>query len=125
MLRQRAKQKEITGCEMYVLLRSLRIFRQDRISNEEIRRKIGSEGTLFQDIERNQLIQYGHIQRIEDERLSKKVVMEWVTPYHQNRRMRKSWKEGILRAAICLSAQDLRVGMWNDRINWMIGIGQC
>ena len=40
--------------KMDVHQRSLRISRQDRISNEEIRKKMGIEGTLFQDIERNQ-----------------------------------------------------------------------
>jgi hypothetical protein len=56
--------KRIEAVEMDALRRSMRISRMDKIRNEEIRLRMGIEGTIINDIERKQLNWYGHVQRM-------------------------------------------------------------
>ncbi|CAG9833888.1 unnamed protein product [Diabrotica balteata] len=106
---------------MDVFKRSLGISRRERVRNKEEIRRIGIDGYLTTDIERKQLIWYGHVQRIEDTRLPKKI-MQWVPPNRKKRgRPKKTWKEGVTKA---MSTRDLRDGQWDDRRTWKLGIGQ-
>lgn len=101
--------------------RTLGISRRDRVRNEEIQQRIGIEGSLATDIERQQLMWYGHVQRMDDTRLPKQI-MQWI-PQHRRKRGRpkKTWNEGVTRA---MSARNLSEGQWNDRKTWKLGIGQ-
>lgn len=67
--------KKLEIVEMDAMRRSLRISRMDKIRNENIKQKMGIEGTIVQDIEQKQLIWYGHINLMDDKRLPK--AMEW------------------------------------------------
>ena len=53
MMHERTKQKELQAVEMDMLQRFPRISRQNRILIQEIRRMMGTEATLIQNIERN------------------------------------------------------------------------
>ncbi|XP_012228171.2 uncharacterized protein [Linepithema humile] len=104
--------RKLEAVEMDAIKRSLRISRKDRIQNEEVRRRMGIDGTLYDDIERMQLIWYGHVQRMGEERLPKKI-MKWVPQQRCKRgRPKKTWKEGVVRA---MSTRDLRDGQWDNR----------
>ncbi|XP_045477899.1 uncharacterized protein LOC123683046 [Harmonia axyridis] len=106
---------------MDILRRSLGVSRLQKIRNEEIRRLMGVDGTLYEDIEAKQLIWYGHLQRMDEQRLPKKV-FEWVPAQRRKRgRPKKTWNEGVIKA---MSSRDLRQGQWNDRKGWRKGIGQ-
>lgn len=49
-----------------------RIARLDRIRNEEVKQIIDTKGFIVEDISRKQLILYGHVERMNSNRLQKK-----------------------------------------------------
>jgi hypothetical protein len=78
---------------MDALRRSCRISRKDRIRNVAIRQQIGLEETIIKEIEQNQLIWYGHVQRMAEGRLSK-VALKWMPKQRRARgRSKKNWME--------------------------------
>ncbi|XP_030758794.1 uncharacterized protein LOC115884375 [Sitophilus oryzae] len=93
-----ANRKKLEAVEMDAYRRTLGISRRDRVRNEEIQERIGIEGSLATDIERQQLMWYGDVQRMDDTRLPKQI-MQWI-PQHRRKRGRpkKTWKEGVTRA---------------------------
>lgn len=116
-----SNRRKLEATEMDAFRRTLGISRMDRIRNEEIRLRMGIEGTIINDIESKQLVWYGHVRRMDETRLPKKV-MEWVPSARRKRgRPRKTWKEGVSKA---MSARDLREGQWEDRRSWKLGVGQ-
>ncbi|XP_030759306.1 uncharacterized protein LOC115884770 [Sitophilus oryzae] len=56
-----ANRKKLEAVEMDAYRRTLGISRRDRVRNEEIQQRIGIEGSLATDIERQQLMWYGHV----------------------------------------------------------------
>lgn len=76
--------RRLETVEMDVLRRSLGVSRLQKIRNEEIRRLMGVDGTLYEDIEAKQLIWYGHLQRMDEQRLPKKV-FEWIPAQRRKR----------------------------------------
>ncbi|XP_030757399.1 uncharacterized protein LOC115883217 [Sitophilus oryzae] len=116
-----ANRKKLEAVEMDAYRRTLGISRRDRVRNEEIQERIGIEGSLATDIERQQLMWYGDVQRMDDTRLPKQI-MQWIPQHRRKRgRSKKTWKEGVTRA---MSARNLSEGQWNDRKTWKLGIGQ-
>ena len=106
---------------MDVVRRALRISRPERNSNEEVRRKADIKGTLFQDIERSQLIWYDHFQRMDDERMSK-TARQWVPLYRQMLgKLRNPEKKRYIK-----SHDYTRSPGRNEEgsVEWMLGIGQ-
>ncbi|KAL3271963.1 hypothetical protein HHI36_022432 [Cryptolaemus montrouzieri] len=65
--------KKVETTEMDAIRRSTRISTRDRIQNGEIRRRVGLEDTLTNEIDRRQLICYGHVQKMDNYRLPKQV----------------------------------------------------
>lgn len=113
--------RKLEATEMDVFRRSLGISRRDRIRNDDVRQRMGIDGSIMTDIEQKQLIWYGHVQRMEERRLPK-IAMNWVPPNRRKRgRPKKTWIEGIRKA---MSTRDLREEQWNNRIEWKLGIGQ-
>lgn len=113
--------RKLEATEMDAFRRSLRVSRRDKIRNDDIRQRIGIDGSLTTDIERQQLIWYGHVQRMDETRLPKKI-MNWIPPNRRKRgRPKKTWKEGITKA---MSSRDLRDDQWDNRAMWKLGIGQ-
>lgn len=84
---ERSKRK-LEATEMDAIRRSTRMSRRDRIRNEEIKQRMGVEGTIIDDIERKQLVWYGHVQRMDDNtkqiKLSKQI-MQWILPGKRRR----------------------------------------
>ena len=70
-------------------------FREDKIRNTIIKQKMSVVRSLLDDIKTNQLKWYGHVQRMEEGRLPKKV-MKWSRPGRRKRgRPKATWAEGI------------------------------
>ena len=63
--------------EMDFWRRSARISRKDRIGSTVIKQKMNAVRSVLDDIKTNQLQRYGHVQRMEEGRLSKEV-MKWI-----------------------------------------------
>lgn len=113
--------RKIEAVEMDAIRRSMRISRKERVRNDEIRRRMGVEGTVVQDIERQQLRWYGHVQRMPEERIPKQTLI-WIPAEKRRRgRPKKSWIEGIKKA---MSERNLAEGQWDNRQEWKSGIGQ-
>ena len=71
--------------------------------------------SLLGDIKTKQLKWYGHVQRMEEGRLTKKV-MNWSPPGRRKRgRSKLTWAEGI-RGLV--GEKGLMEEDWNDRGNW-------
>ena len=95
--------------------RSGRISRKDKIRNNIIKQKMNVTRSLLDDIKTKQLQWYGHVQRIEAERLSKEV-MKWRPPGRRKRgRPKLTWAEGIRGL---MGEKGLMQEDWNDRSNW-------
>jgi hypothetical protein len=83
---------------MDALRRSSRISRKDKSRNVTIRQQIGLEETIIKEIEQNQLIWYGHVERMAEGRLPKRS-LKWMPKQRRARaRPKKTWMEGIKQA---------------------------
>jgi hypothetical protein len=86
---------------MDVLRRSARKSRLERIKNEHIKEIMGvkEKPDITDIIERKRLQSYGHVKRMQEDRLPK-LIMEWIPEKKKKRgRPRKTWMEGV-RAAM-------------------------
>ena len=118
---QKIIKKRVEDAEMDALRRSSRISRKDRIRNVTIRQQIGLEETIIKGIEQNQLTWYGHVQRMEEERLTK-IALKWMPKQKRARgRPKKNWMEGIKKA---MNERNLSEGQWEDRKQWSLSVGQ-
>jgi hypothetical protein len=62
-----------------------KISKQERIRNVTIRQQIGLEETIIKEIKQNQLIWYGHVQRMAEGRLPK-IALKWMPKQKRTRR---------------------------------------
>lgn len=68
--------------------------RSNKNRNEVVKERMREGETIITDIVRKQPVYYGHMYRISNERLSKKV-MKWVPQERrEKRRANKTWIEG-------------------------------
>ena len=87
---------KILATEMEVLRRSARKSRLERITNEHIKEmmEVKEDLDIIDIIERKRLQWYGHVKRMQEERLPK-LIMEWIPEERRKRgRPRKTWMEG-------------------------------
>jgi hypothetical protein len=92
---------KILSTEMDVLRRSARKSRIERIKNEHIKgiMEVKEKPDIIDIIERKRLQWYGHVKRMQEERLPK-LIIEWIPGKRRKRgRPRKTWMEGV-RAAM-------------------------
>ncbi|XP_045471806.1 uncharacterized protein LOC123678703 [Harmonia axyridis] len=110
-----------TATEMDFWRRSAGRSRIERIRNEGIREIMGVKSNIVNDIRTKQLIWFGHVQRMPDNRIPKKI-FKW-TPQGLRRRgrPRKSWREGVDK-----EMRDTGLGeeLWRDRAEWRLEIGR-
>ena len=70
----------------------------DRIRNEEVRARTGVRSELAKRVDTNVLRWYGHVERMDEERLVKKVVNAKVDGRSMRGRPRYGWMDGVKRA---------------------------
>lgn len=117
----KAMERKLLATEMDFLRRAARKSRLERVTNEEIRRITKKEETIMEEIQRKQLVWYGHVNRMGDDRLPR-MVMNWRPTERRKRgRPRETWLKGITRA---MSLRELQEGEWNDRRRWQQGTGR-
>lgn len=107
--------EKIDVVEMDFLRRACRISRLDRVRNEDIRRRTGRIFTTSERIESRQLIWYGHVQRMGDQRWPKRAMK--YTPQNRRKRGRPkiSWKDGITNI---MRDRAIEEGEWKDKDKW-------
>ena len=106
--------KKILSTEMDVLRRSARKLRIERIKYEHIKEIMGVKGKpdIIDIIERERLQWYGHIKRMQGERVPK-LITEWIPGERRKKgRPRKTWMEGV-RAA--MKTRHLEADQWLNR----------
>lgn len=113
--------KMLNATEMDFWRRAAGKSKRERVTNERIREIMGISHTLIDDIRTMQLKWYGHVQRMNDERLPKQV-LTWKPPGKRRRgRPRRSWREGIDNE---IREREIEENMWEDRDRWRLGIGR-
>jgi len=118
---QKIIKRRVEATEMDVLRRSSRISTKERIRNVTIRQQIGLEEIIVKEIEQNQLIWYGHVQRMAEGRLPK-IALKWMPKQKRARgRPKKNWMEGIRKT---MNERNLNQGQWEDRKHWSVSVGQ-
>jgi len=80
------------------------------------------DGNIEEDTRKEQLIWYGHVKRMEEERLPKQL-LEWHAEGRRRRgRPRTTWKQDIVTA---MAERNLQEGDWMDRERWKtLGTGR-
>lgn len=95
---------------------SLTLF--DKIRNEEIRERMEATETIIETINTKQLKWYGHLQRMSEERIPKKV-WNWTPPQRNKRgRPRKKWVTNI---KIEMEKRGLQEEDWKNKKIWRFG----
>jgi hypothetical protein len=108
------QRNKILSTEIDVLRRSARKSRLERIKNEHVKEIMGvkEKPNIIDIIERKRLQWYGHVKRMQEERLPK-LITEWIPGKRRKRgRPRKTWMEGV-RAA--MKTRHLEVDQWLNR----------
>ena len=111
----------LKATEMDFWRRSAGISRRDHVRNERVREIMDAKETIVHEIMTKQLVWYGHVQRMADDRLPKKI-LEYVPPGRRRRgRPAKSWISGIQdEMRRCQLPEDL----WGDRWEWRLGVAE-
>lgn len=113
------ERRRLNVLEMKCLRGMLGVTRRDRIRNEEIRRRVGVNMTLPQRVDRKVLGWFGHVERMGDDRLVKKVLRADVWGVRGRGRARFGWMDGVKQA---LASRDVRLDearvMALDRVRW-------
>jgi hypothetical protein len=108
---------------MYVLRRSARKSRMERIKNEHIQEIMGvkEKANIIDITERKRPQWYDHVKRKQEDRLPI-LIMEWLPGERRKRgRPRKTWMEGV-RAA--MKTRYLEADQWLNRKEWCLGSGR-
>ena len=109
------KAKTINSTEMDFWRRSARISKKDKIRNNIIKQEMNVTRSLLEDIKTKQLKWYGHVQRMEEGRLPKKVV-NCIPPGRRKRsRPKLTWAEEIRGL---MEKKGLMEEERNDRDKW-------
>ena len=105
--------------EMNCLRNISGIRRIDRVLNVEIRRRCGTNVSVSQRIDQSVLRRFGHVERMRDERMAKRVYESNVRGVRRRGRPRKCWINGVkeVLARKGLNIQEAKVSV-QDRNEW-------
>lgn len=108
-------QNKLLALEMDFWRRSAKISRLQHIRNEVVKQKMHVEQDIVEEIRRRQLLWYGHMKRMPEDRIPRKA-FEW-TPFQRKKkgRPRTEWKKEIDTG---MEERGLEEGDWQDRARW-------
>ncbi|CAG9839552.1 unnamed protein product, partial [Diabrotica balteata] len=108
--------------EMDYLRRSCGRSKLERVRSDQIRDEMKMERNINDDIERKQLIWFGHVKRMPEYKWPRRV-LEWIPPERRKRgRPRISCRNDIDEA---MAARDLEEANAYDRKRWKLGGGEA
>jgi hypothetical protein len=94
----RRERNKLLAIEMGYLGKSYRRVKLDRIRNETTREMIEMEKDVTDEVQKQQLMWFGHTKRMEKARWLRNV-LEWVQQEKSKRgRPRRSWRDGVKEA---------------------------
>lgn len=111
--------KSLEATEMDYWRRAAGKSKLERVRNERIREIMGVKHKITEDIQINQLRWYGHVQRMAEDRIPKKI-LNWTPQGRRKRgRPRLSWREGIDRD---IRERGVDENLWTNRDQWRLEI---
>ena len=93
------------------LRRSMRVSRLQHIRNDLIRAEMEAGRTVVNRIEERILQRYGHVQWMEEERWSRRVIHWTPIERRKRRRARLSWCDSVRKV---MTIHGLEEGQWNE-----------
>ena len=107
---------KLNSTEIDFWRRSARISRKDKVRNNIMKQEMNVTRSLLEDINTKQLKWYGHVQRMEEGRLSIKKVIKLSPPGRRKQgRPKITWVEGIRGL---MEENGFMEEDWNDRHKW-------
>ena len=89
------ERRKVNDLEMKCLRSLVIVSRMDRVTNEEVRRRAGIEMELASRAEQRGLRWFGNVERMDEFRLSRRVLMAEVSRGRVRSRPRLSWMDGV------------------------------
>lgn len=111
----RKDKKAIETVEMDYLRRACGISKIEHIPNIEIRRQTGRIHTSADRVETKQLMWYGHLMRMKEERWPKRALQYEPSNRRRRGRPEMQWKEGINQT---MADRAIEEEEWRDRKKW-------
>ena len=93
-----ADRRRLDVFEMRCLRSMVGVSRLDRLRNEEVRRRAGVERKMSEKVDQRVLGWYGHMVRMREERLTKRVWKAEASGARLRGRPEKRWMDGVVRA---------------------------
>ena len=90
-----AERRKVNVLEMNCLRSLVGESRMDRVRNEKVRRKAGIERELASRADQRVLRWFGHVERMDEYRLARRVLMAEVSGGRVRRRPRLGWMDGV------------------------------
>ena len=90
-----AERWKVNVNEMKCLRSLVGVSRMDRVMNEEVRRRAGIEMELASRADQRVLRWFGHVERMDDYRMTRKVLMAEVSGGRVRGRPRFGWMDGV------------------------------
>ena len=101
-----AERRKVNVLEMKCLRSLVGVSGMDRVRNEEVHRKAGIERELASRAEQRVLRWFGHVERIDDYRMPRRVLMAEVSDGRVRGRPRLGWIDG---AKVALGSRGMTV----------------
>ena len=92
----KSERKKIEAVEMNCLRSICGVRRIDRVRNEEVRRMCGKERSVGMKIDQSVLRWFGHVERMNEERMVRRVYESSVNGTRRRGRPRKCWMDGVV-----------------------------
>ena len=89
-----AERREVNVLEMKCLRSLVGVSRMDRVGNEEVRRRAGTKGIASR-ADQRVLRWFGHVERMDEYRMARKVLMAEVGGGRVRMRQRSGWMDGV------------------------------
>ncbi|XP_030764170.1 uncharacterized protein LOC115888558 [Sitophilus oryzae] len=114
-------EQRLLALEIDFWRRSARISRMERVPNKKIRESMHVQQTIIDKIERRQLVCYGYVERMSEDRIPEKV-LKWIPSERRKKgRPKAIWIGGVHKA---MSERNLHPGDWENRKGWQLGTGR-
>ena len=102
-----AERGKVNVLEMKCLRSLVGVSRMDRVGNEEVRRRVEIESELTSRVDQRVLRWFGHVERMDEYRLARRVLMAEVSGGRVRGRPRLGWMDG---AKVALGNRGMTVG---------------
>ena len=89
------ERSKVNVLEMKCLRSLVEVLQMERVRNEEVRRRAGIEKELARRADQRVLRWFGHVERMDEYRMGRRVLMAEVSGGRVRRRPRLGWMDGV------------------------------